>query len=213
MERIYRGFKTKAVKETGEFEGYGAVYDTLDRQGEVIEKGCFRESVELMKQTGQMPTMLWCHKSEEPIGEWKSMTEDENGLYVHGQLWIGKGIARAEQAYLMLKSNGCRGMSIGALTKPGDATYEGGVLKIRKAELLECSLTPMPANPRAKVSIVKSISVLRPREAEEILRDAGFSHSEAKAFVVALRKGLETRDESSAELVNMLRQLHTTISG
>lgn len=157
--RLCAAIEVKSFNDaTGEFEGYASTYGNVDLGNDVVVKGAFDDAIAEFKSTGRMPSMFYEHDKKEPIGEWLEMKSDDKGLWVKGRIWIGKGIARAEQAYLMLKSNGNKGLSIGFIAKAINRVKDGArnVRQILKAALIETSVVGFPMNPAAQVISVKS---------------------------------------------------------
>lgn len=214
LERKHYAIELKSLDEkTGVFEGYGTTWNNVDREGDVILKGAFEESLAEHKAANTMPSMFWAHDAKLQCGDWLSASEDDKGLFMKGQLWIGKGISCAEQAYMMLKGTGTKGLSNGFITrKTAPKAPTGARRAIAKAELLETSLTSIPINQKALITNVKALDSISPRDAEEILRDAGFSITEAKAFISGLKKGLEPTRDESAEVLSALNNLALRIT-
>ncbi len=144
--------------EPGSFSGYASVFGNVDKGKDVCMKGCFADSI---KSAGQgdnpkSPLMLWQHDTKEPIGEWKSLQEDDRGLFVTGQLWVGKGIPRADQAHAMLKS-GLGGLSIGYTVQTSKYDEKKSVRALHAISPKEISIVSMPMNEKAKVTSVKAL--------------------------------------------------------
>ena len=59
------------------FAGYAAVFDAVDRGGDVVRRGAFRG-------VGRVP-LLWQH-SGTPVGEIEAVEEDSRGLRVIGRV-------------------------------------------------------------------------------------------------------------------------------
>lgn len=164
--------------ETGTFEGYGSIFGNKDSYNDIVQPGAFKES--LSKTKSQSVKLLWQHDSGEPIGVYEEIYEDEKGLYVRGKLLIND-IARAREAYALLKAGAIEGLSIGFTIEPGGASYSknGDVRNLTKLNLWEISIVTFAANTRAKVASVKQ-SENTIRDFENFLRDSGkFSKSEA----------------------------------
>jgi|GEM_PF-2010246 len=163
--------------ENGTFEGYGAIFGNLDRDGDVVSRGAFSESLK-----GRMPALLWQHNAKEPIGRFDVVREDKKGLYVKGRLSME---GRGREAYELLKMGALDGLSIGFVTREASRNAATGTRTITKADLMEISLVTFPANELARVTGVKSTDyqdLETPRDFERMLRAHGFSRSRAKAI-------------------------------
>lgn len=164
------------------FVGYGSTFTNVDRVGDIVAKGAFEKSLDLHKTNGTMPAMLIHHDMNRPIGVWKSMVEDAHGLLVEGKLT--KGVRDADEAYALLKDGALHSMSIGYRVMSEDYDRKTGVNTLNEISLHELSLVTLPANAAAVVSSVKNADGSPDiREIERVLRDAGFSRREAKAFI------------------------------
>lgn len=203
--------------KTMSFTGYGAVFGNVDSYGDVIQPGAFADTLSTAKKSGQWPAMLLQHggfglgaEDMTPIGVWTELSEDGHGLKVSGQL---ADTQRGRDAYALMKMSpraAITGLSIGYIpkefeqgTKPGEPRR-----KLKRVDLIEVSLVTFPANPKARVSSVKSAADIR--ILEQALRDAGLSRSEAKAVLAEGFKALEPlRDaegEALAAITNALRK-------
>jgi HK97 family phage prohead protease len=188
-------FEIKAIREDGTFDGYGSVFNVKDLHSEIVAPGAFTESLQNHKSAGTMPAMLWQHRADEPIGIYTAMGEDGKGLKLSGQLALKT--ARGSEAYEFLKIGAVSGLSIGFTTKQDTIDRKTGIRTLNKVDLWECSLVTFPANDIARVQSVKSIETIR--EAEDVLRDSGFSRAEAVAFIGRI-KSLNQRDAETDKL-------------
>lgn len=141
----------KALGEDGRFAGYASVFDVVDSQRDVVRKGAFAAS---LMARGYPVQLLWQHQWENPIGVLERMFEDGRGLYVEGRLLLE--VARAKEAYALLKAGAMRGMSIGYNVKRARRDPETGVRELLEVALWEVSLVTMPANQDAQVTVVKA---------------------------------------------------------
>lgn len=180
-------FEVKSLNADGHFEGYGSVFGVLDSYKDIVMKGAFVESLANHKSKGTMPSLLWQHNSDEPIGVYLEMSEDDHGLLVKGQLALKT--QRGAEAYELLKMKAISGMSIGYVTDEEKYDKASGITTLSKLTLWETSLVTFPANDSARVSAVKSIEEMKNLgDAESRLRDAGFSRTEATAFVSRVKR-------------------------
>jgi uncharacterized protein len=196
MERksIDVGFEVKAVSDDGTIEGYGSVFGVRDSYSDIVAKGAFKASLAAHKTAGTMPALLWQHRSDEPIGVWTDMSEDDRGLMVRGKLALDT--TRGREAHALLKMGALNGLSIGFYSKEWAYDVENDIRTLTAIDLWETSLVTFPANTAARVTQVKAAGeIVLPKDAERILRDAGFSKSDATAFVSRVMKlGEERRD-------------------
>lgn len=206
----------KAVGTDGTVEGYGSVFGVRDNYDDVIASGAFLESLKAHKAAGTMPAMLWQHEADDPIGIWTEMAEDSTGLRIKGQLCLET--SQGKEAYALLKMGAINGLSIGFMSVPGTSVYkDDGVRVLNQIDLWEVSLVTFPANESARVTNVKSSTqaLATPKDAERILRDAGFSKADATALVSrVMRMGEERSDsvDSTAKALKSAQRLIASLS-
>jgi len=174
--------------ESGRIEGYAStIGGKPDRHGDVVQKGAVRQSLERMRDTGDMPVMLWAHAQEQPIGRWLSMHEDAKGLFVEGILNLKT--EKGREAFEHVKAGDAGGLSIGFTTPEGGREYAGdGVFNLKAVDVLEISIVAIPANPLARITGVKSLA--SKAEAIDMLRECGLSKAAAARFAAGGFKAL-----------------------
>jgi HK97 family phage prohead protease len=152
---VTRCFKIQTLNHQGLFSGYASVFDIEDEQKDIIKHGAFRKCLETLERQSRLPKMLWQHDANEPIGRWLFMEEDENGLYVEGQLILE--VQRAREAYALIQSKAIDGLSIGYRVQESLKERSLQTRHITKLELFEVSLVTFAANPAARVTNVKTV--------------------------------------------------------
>lgn len=186
----------KAAGDDGSVEGYGSVFGVRDNYDDVIAAGAFAATLKAHNAAGTMPAMLWQHDCEAPIGIWTEMAEDGKGLRIKGQLALDT--VRGKEAHVLLKMGALNGLSIGFISKEWTYNQDDDIRTLTEIDLWEVSLVTFPANEKARVTNVKSADELSaPKDAERILRDAGFSKSDATAFVSRVMRMGEARSDSA----------------
>lgn len=142
----------KEITETGSFEGYGAVFNNIDLGLDKIDTGAFKKT---LKEQKTFP-LLWQHDSHEPIGIFTAK-EDENGLFIKGQLNMEVG--KAKEALALLRQKAVKGLSIGySSIKHEYEKIKGQMIRILKElKLYETSIVTFPMNPKAQVTGVKEL--------------------------------------------------------
>ena len=198
FQRYDARLEVKEVGQSGIFCGYGSVYDVIDEGNDIVQAGAFTESLANCCAKGQMPAMLWQHRSGEVCGAYTSIKEDHAGLLVEGQLCLDT--QRGAEAYALMKMKALNGLSIGFQAREDSYDQKTGVRTIKKGDLWEVSLVTFPMNDQARVSAIKSIDEITDfKSVEAYLRDAGqLSRSEAKALIACI-KGLALRDAGAAD--------------
>lgn len=151
------GLQIKSLDAKGKFAGYASVFDVVDSQKDILIRGAFAET---LKGRVRDIKMLWQHQQDEPIGVFTKMFEDARGLYVEGQLLLD--VARAKEAYALLKEGAIGGLSIGYTPVKWRIHEKTGVRIISQVDLWEVSLVTFPANSAAKITVVKTGSYPSP---------------------------------------------------
>ena len=187
-------FETEIKSDAqGVFTGYGSIFGNEDQGNDIMKKGAFTKS--LTKRPASKVKMLYQHKTDEPIGIFTDMYEDNKGLYVKGQLAMGT--QKGREAYELLKMGALDGMSIGFKADPDKQGYnenKRGVRTLKEVDLMEISLVTFPMNESALIETVKG-NAKNIREWEKILREAGgLSRTESKIGAKALSESLNQRD-------------------
>jgi HK97 family phage prohead protease len=176
--------KEADVQTDGTFTGYASVFGEVDSYKEVVPKGAFKASLKAWAKKGQLPRLLWMHRSDSPIGIYTKMVEDDKGLYVEGQLSLET--TKGKEAYVLLKMGALDGLSIGYVATEWTENKKTGIVTLDVIDLWEVSLVTFPAGPSARVDGVKSIlsegKLPSLKEFESFLREAGFSNTQAKAI-------------------------------
>ena len=201
-KRLDIPFEIKSISDTGAFTGYGSVFGVKDSYSDIVIKGAFTNSLNKWKEKGRLPALLWQHKMDEPIGYYTKMVEDENGLYLEGQLLIDDD-PLAKRAHAHMRAKSLSGLSIGYVLNDYDYDKEKSAFILKDIDLWEVSVVTFPANDEARIDNVKSIfesgDIPPPREIERVLRDVGLSRTQAKAFMSEGYSSLKQRDVSNSE--------------
>lgn len=153
IQKSFR-FQVKEVQPDGTFEGYASVFGNVDSDGEVVDKGAFKRTLDHNK--GVVP-VLWQHDRTRPVGWNTEATEDGHGLKVKGKLLVETEAGRYALAFLKegLEVGGKPGLSIGFVVPKDGAYYKDGVRHFREVALKEYSVVTFQANDDAVVTGAK----------------------------------------------------------
>lgn len=208
----------------GEFTGYGAVFGNEDAYGDVIQKGAFKQTIKEWKEKDLLPPLLlnhggWAISSDDllPVGAWLSMREDDKGLLMKGKI-DPLDTDKGKTIYTSLKNKSLNGLSIGFMIREFvNGTRAGEPRRtLTNIDLWEVSAVTFPANDKARVSDVKSLTSEEVRELEARLRDGGISRRDSLIAVSILKTWLardvqavaqESRDDDSDGLEALMADL------
>lgn len=132
-------------------EGYGAVFNERDLNGDVIRPGAF--SKKLIPSHSNEVRMLYQHTVSEPIGRWLMMREDERGLFVRGEILLGT--RRGRDVWELVQARALDGLSIGFQT--GRARKLKGGRELLEIDLWEISIVTFPMALMARITGAKFI--------------------------------------------------------
>lgn len=202
-----------SVSDAGTFEGYASVWGGVDSYGDTILPGSFAESI-----AKKQPKMFFAHRWELPIGRWTSLTEDERGLRVTGELT--PGLALAADVGAALRHGTVDGLSIGGYLRGSDYTEtdDGRRIIHRWSDLMEISVVPFPADDAARIEearadVLSAIDAVETiRDFERLLRDAaGFSKTAAVRAVAKMRDLVARREAAADDTAQLAARLNSLL--
>lgn len=213
-------FKADSVADDGTFTGYGSVFGNVDSYKEIVAPGAFAKSLDLIAKSGDPLPVLWQHNPNNPIGGYTALTEDSRGLKVAGFL-LKDDVALAKEAYALMRARVVKGLSIGYYVRSDSYDEKTGIRTLNELDLREISVVTFPANEEAQIEDVKSaIAQILTRgqlpsvkQFEELLREVGFSKSQAAAVanggLSKLSRG-EPGGEKGDDILAALRSFNLT---
>jgi HK97 family phage prohead protease len=190
------GIKAESMGEDGgTVTGYASTFSReRDSYGDVVAKGAFLDTLAAWKEKnaqGRYIPLLWGHDTENPksnIGRVISAEEDDYGLLITAEL--DSENEKAQYVRRLLKQGRVYQFSFAyAVLDQGTIELEDGTEanELRKLDLFEVSIVPLPANRHAEVTDVKSreieanVEVVSQREAEDAIAK---SIEDATGFLV-----------------------------
>jgi HK97 family phage prohead protease len=193
--------------KSGVLRGLGAVFDNLDRQGDVIRPNAFKRT--LAERNGEPIPMLWSHDTREPIGRWTEASETKEGLAVTGELLLS--VSRASEVRDLMRAGIVKGLSIGYGVAPNGwkMSSDGETRELLDVDLFEISACVLAANPLARVtSPPKAAEAMKATDWEQFYRAAGFSKRDAERLTHAALQvmGIDPAEETAiANLTKWLK--------
>jgi HK97 family phage prohead protease len=156
---LYKNFKADIDDSTGEISGYFSTYDRVaDSYGDVIAPGAFTETLKAREESGHPFPLCWNHSLDvdDIIGVVDSIEDDEKGPHMTAHFFDTE---RAQKARELVKSGAIYQFSFAYQTQDeGSVKLEDGTKanELRKLDLFEVSIVPIPANQNAVVTEIKS---------------------------------------------------------
>ncbi len=143
---------TLEIKEIGDeyvhLEGLASTFGNIDRSGDIIAIGAFEQTL-----TKRMPKLLNQHDMRQPIGVIDMAAEVQEGLFIKCRL--PKANSMVMDMLPLLKMGALGDFSIGFNVVDSETTPDGNRI-IKEIDLWEVSIVTIPANPKAKITSVKS---------------------------------------------------------
>lgn len=149
----------KSDEDAGKISGYFSTYDRIpDSYGDVIARGAFTETIQKRKESGHPFPLCWNHDLNQIIGsiDPEDIIDDDHGPHMDASFFNGP---LAQEKREIVKSGVVYQFSFAyQILDAGTVTLEDGTKanELRKLELFEVSIVPVPANPRAEVTDIKA---------------------------------------------------------
>ena len=139
--------------DSGELEGYAAIFNIPDDESDVIRPGAFTKTLNDRRQSGQPLPLLADHNlsTDGVIGSVTSAEEDAHGLRVRARF---SAIAKAQDIRARMIEGHLRGMSFTyqAIRSRAGTLAGKAVRFLDEVRLFEATVTPFPMHPMALAS-------------------------------------------------------------
>lgn len=158
MERLFKTFEIKADSEDfGTISGYFSTYDRIpDSYGDVVKAGAFSDTLKAIEKSGHPLPLCWNHDLNQIIGTVDEIKDTEKGPFMKASFF---GNELAQEKREIVKSGCVYQFSFAyEVLEAGSVSLEDGTKanELRKLNLFEVSIVPIPANPRAVMTDVKA---------------------------------------------------------
>ena len=162
MDHLTKSFNVKAAEDGGSVSGYFSTFDEIpDSYGDIVSPGAFKTTLARRKESGHPFPICWNHDLNQIIGfvDAEDIEEDDHGPLMKNGHFLDTPLAQEKRelvkagviyqfsfAYDVLKAS-----------EPTAAQKKAGIMNVLdEVELFEISIVPIPANPRAEVTEIKS---------------------------------------------------------
>lgn len=163
-------FKALSDEAPGTFEALVAVFDVIDRQGEVVPQGAFTETL----TRNPRPPVVWSHMwSTPPVGETIEAAESSSGLVVKGRFFVEEGVQLARDIWTAMKAGALKEWSFGAtvVSEHFETVDERQVAVLDVLELVEYGPALRGVNPDTATTSIKAEQLVREIERGHLSTD------------------------------------------
>lgn len=207
MAYLYKSFDLKADGDSGKISGYFSTYDRIpDSYGDVIAPGAFTDTIKAREESGHPFPLCWNHDLNMIIGKVDSIEDDEKGPLMTASFF---DTALAQEKREIVKSGVVYQFSFAyEVLEAGPVTLEDGTKanELRKLNLYEISIVPIPANQNAVMTDVKAEDTTEEKTVEIV----PIMTAEEKAGRRNSRKDADAIREAIALLQGVLGELDDT---
>ena len=181
----------KSADDAGTISGYFSTYDRIpDSYGDVIAKGAFTETIEKRKASGHPFPLCWNHDLDQIIG---SVNPDDIQDTDKGPLMTASffNSPLAQEKREIVKSGVVYQFSFAYdVLEAGPVELENGIKanELRKLDLFEVSIVPIPANQNAVMTEVKAGR-----------RNSAADEEKIRQAIALLQSVLDTEDSNDGE--------------
>jgi uncharacterized protein len=136
-----------ADEKAGIVKGYGSIFGNVDSDGDIINKGAYRKTVE---ENGNRVKYLYQHDMDKPLGKMRELYEDGKGLVFEAEIpktQLGKDVIE------LMKSGVITENSVGII--PVKKEMVDGHRHLNEVRLFEISAVTLAANDQAMILDVK----------------------------------------------------------
>lgn len=225
MRRVTKLFNTKAssIDEAKKTVTFRISDNKPDRMGEIVDQKSWD-----FKSYMKNPIVLWGHDPSEPenvLGTSATLAVDSNGGYTDADITFDTEInPKAALVFNQVKAGTLKTVSVGFVNHDED-TNKDGIPVLKNNELLEISIVPIPANPRAVALSLKEGTLSR-KDAKWLLdsmtkesalleaqlkQEEGDSKVDQSEQIEALTEAIGKLTESVDELTGENAELKATV--
>ncbi|UCF50262.1 MAG: HK97 family phage prohead protease [Thermoplasmatales archaeon] len=192
---IDNALEVKQENQTyGRISGIGSTFNDVDRGGDRVLPGAFKESLAKNKKAGKKIKMMANHGYV--IGGWNEYKETDEGLLVSGD--INLEVQAGKETYALAKQEVITDLSIGYIAREFEfKKYKGEMVReIKKLDLYEVSLVTFPMNTNANILDIKSCNTIT--DISKFLKNYGISNKDTNEIIYHLKSFV--RNDSKDEI-------------
>lgn len=144
-------------EDNGTISGYFSTYDRIpDSYGDIVAPGAFTETIKAREESGHPFPICFNHDLNQIVGKSDTIEDTEKGPLLTASFFntqLGQDVRELVKSGCVFQFSFAYRVLDWAPVELEDGTKAN---ELRKLELFEISIVPIPANPRAEVTDVKS---------------------------------------------------------
>ena len=195
MEHLYKSFEVKA-DDHGTIGGFFSTYDRVpDSYGDVVAPGAFTDTIKKRMKSGHPYPLCWNHDLDQIIGavDPSKIVDTETGPLMTAE-FLDTPLAQ-EKRELVKRGIIYQFSFAYEILESGPVELEDGTKanELRKVDLFEVSIVPIPANQNAVVTEIKSEDPEMKNEEPEAKagrRNSGKDEGTIRDAISALESGI-----------------------
>lgn len=158
MEHKYKEFPMqKSEGDAGTISGYFSTYDrTPDSYGDIVAPGAFTDTIKAREESGHKFPLCWNHDLNQIIGQVDNIEDTEKGPLMTASFF---NTPLAQEKREIVKSGVVYQFSFAYdVLEAGPVELEDGIKanELKKLDLFEVSIVPIPANQNAVMTDIKA---------------------------------------------------------
>jgi hypothetical protein len=208
-------------KNAGTISGYFSTYDRIpDAYGDVIAPGAFTETIKKREESGHPFPLCWNHDLNQIIGKVDSIEDDEKGPLMTASFF---NTPLAQEKRELVKSGVVYQFSFAYdVLEAGPTELKDGIkaYELKKLDLFEVSIVPIPANQNAVMTDIKSgrrnskADEDKIKQAISLLKsvlEADDPDGEDDDEANALAEEQKRRNQEKERLLEYIKNMHTEV--
>lgn len=156
-KHLYKNFEMKADEDAGTISGFFSTYDRIpDSYGDIIAPGAFTDTLKAREESGHKFPLCWNHDLNQIIGQVDEVADMEKGPHFTASFF---DTPLAQEKRAIVKSGVVFQFSFAYdVLEAEPVVLDGGTKanELRKLDLFEVSIVPIPANQRAVMTDIKA---------------------------------------------------------
>lgn len=190
-------------EEQGIFEGYASVWDIVDHDGDVVERGAFAYTIREGAAKDGVPILVLHNDNWLPVGRTLELREDDVGLYIKGYI---SPTSMGKDVRILIRDKVLKELSIVYCVIRH--TMQDCIRHLQELELPEISIVTWAANSAAQITGYKGGT---PQMAEEKVsvpdgaeKSIAELLAEGRELIAQLRAlGVEVPDDGVDDLIEI----------